>query len=126
MFSVRLISTACKRTTAKAHYNRFQLIKHTKIQYKCLSSTSGSQSQPAAVNKEIAYGINDATSFFMRHGVGIQRLKSVSKNNEDVDTLVLRWQKMMEAYLGMQVHVLAGLGYVPNESGNNHVLSPDD
>lgn len=63
----------------------------------------------------------------MRHGLGMQKMKAIAEQPEDVDTLVGRWQSMMEAYLGTQVHVLAGLGYVADESGlhlyNQHLAT---
>jgi len=65
----------------------------------------------------MAFGIQDATALFVVHGVGMQKLQDIAKEAGDVDTLVHRWQRMMETYLGTQVHVLAGLGYQPNESG---------
>jgi hypothetical protein len=52
---------------------------------------------------------------YMRHGVGKQRLEDIATVS-DVP-LVTKWQKMMEAFLGTQVLVLAGLGYAPTEEG---------
>lgn len=72
---------------------------------------------PSAITKEMAEGILGSTKLFMHHGLGIQRLQEVAKDSGNTDTLVARWQKMMEAFLGTQVHVLAGLGYEPNENG---------
>lgn len=57
---------------------------------------------------------------FMKHGVGHQKLAEIGNESGDVETLVSRWQRMMEAFLGTQVHVLAGLGYAPNEGGLHH------
>lgn len=74
-------------------------------------------SQPTAITKEIAHGIQEATKLFMQHGIGMQKIKTIATEAENVDTLVSRWQRMMEAYLGTQVHVLAGLGYYADESG---------
>jgi hypothetical protein len=65
----------------------------------------------------MAFGIQNATELFVKHGVGMQKLKEIAKEPRDTNTLVHRWQRMMEAYLGSQVHVLAGLGYPPNENG---------
>lgn len=80
---------------------------------------------PFSLTKEMAFGIQNATSLLMNHGVGMQRLQMIAKEASDVDTLVSRWQRMMEAFLGTQVQVLAGLGYKPNEEGlhlyNQHV-----
>jgi hypothetical protein len=65
----------------------------------------------------MAVGIQNATELFIHHGVGMQRLQDIAKESGDSKTLVHRWQRMMEAYLGTQVHVLSGVGYQPNESG---------
>ena len=72
---------------------------------------------PNALTKEIAFGIQNATEMFLKHGVGHQKLAEIGNEAGDVETLVSRWQRMMEAFLGTQVHVLAGLGYAPNEGG---------
>jgi len=89
---------------------------------RCLSSSSNTPVQPdnrppSALNQEMAFGIQSSTKLFLDHGLGIQRLEELSKDAGNLDTVVNRWQRMMEAYLGTQVHVLAGLGYAPNESG---------
>ena len=80
---------------------------------------------PFSLTKEMAFCIQKSTELFINHGLGMQRLQDVAKEAGDIDTLVSRWQRMMEAYLGTQVHVLAGLGYPPNENGlhlyNQHV-----
>lgn len=80
---------------------------------------------PTSLTKDMAYGIQDAVELFVRCGVGHQKFKALSKESGDVNTLVSRWQQMMEAFLGTQLHVLSGLGYNPNESGlqlyNQHV-----
>jgi hypothetical protein len=52
---------------------------------------------------------------YMRHGVAKQRLEEIATVPHV--PLVTKWQKMMEAFLGTQVHVLAGLGYAPTEDG---------
>eukprot|EP01083_Nonionella_stella_P036732 100231_1 len=80
---------------------------------------------PFSLTKEMAFGIQSSTELFIKHGVGMQKLQEVAQEEGGTKTLVFRWQKMMEAYLGTQVHVLAGLGYPPNENGlhlyNSHV-----
>lgn len=82
-------------------------------------------SPPLSLNKEMAYGIQHATKMYVKLGVGNQRFNEIAKEGDDTRTLVTRWQRMMEAFLGTQVHVLAGLGYSPNEKGlhlyNQHV-----
>lgn len=74
---------------------------------------------PAALTEDMALGIQSATRLLLKHGIGHQRLTELaqSKTLGDTDTLVSRWQQMMEAFLGTQVHLLAGMGYEPNERG---------
>jgi len=94
-----------------------------------LSTTPPTPEQPIrppfSLTKEMAVGIQNATELFVNHGVGMQKLQDISTEAGDTKTLVNRWQRMMEAYLGTQVHVLSGIGYQPNESGlhmyNQHV-----
>lgn len=78
---------------------------------------------PAAMNEEIAMGVQRATQMYMRHGIGKQRLDEINADNSLL--LIQKWQKMIEAFLGTQIHVLAGLGYAPDENGMglyNHQL----
>lgn len=82
--------------------------------FSSLPGTTGFQ-PPSQMNEEIVLGIQDATKLYIRNGIGNQRLLEVSKDTDS--TLVTRWQKMMEAFLGTQVHILAGLGYSPDEKG---------
>jgi len=64
---------------------------------------------------EMAIGIQDANQLFLKHGVGQQRLKLLA---EDPNMpLVIKWQRMMQIYLGMQLHTVAGLGYQASEQG---------
>ncbi len=72
---------------------------------------------PTAITKDMAFGIQRANELFINHGLGNQKLAEIGKEAGNVETLVSRWQRMMEAFLGTQVHVLAGLGYAPNETG---------
>lgn len=65
----------------------------------------------------MAFGIQNATKMYIDHGMGKQRFSELATESGDVSTLVHRWQRMMEAFLGTQVHVIAGLGYSPNENG---------
>jgi len=72
-------------------------------------------SPPKALNMEMALGIQDANQLFLKHGVGRQRLKLLG---EDPNMpLIFKWQRMMQIYLGMQLHTVAGLGYQANEQG---------
>eukprot|EP00560_Eucampia_antarctica_P007864 CAMPEP_0197824916 /NCGR_PEP_ID=MMETSP1437-20131217/2101_1 /TAXON_ID=49252 ORGANISM="Eucampia antarctica, Strain CCMP1452" /NCGR_SAMPLE_ID=MMETSP1437 /ASSEMBLY_ACC=CAM_ASM_001096 /LENGTH=270 /DNA_ID=CAMNT_0043424723 /DNA_START=170 /DNA_END=982 /DNA_ORIENTATION=+ len=72
---------------------------------------------PAVLTEEMAFGIQDSTKLFIRHGLGMQRLKNISNESVDSKTLVPRWQMMMEAFIGTQLHVLAGMGYPTDEKG---------
>lgn len=70
---------------------------------------------PPELNLEIAEGIQNANQLILKYGVGKQRLQLLAKS-EDMP-LVLKWQRMMEIYLGAQLHVIASLGYETNEQG---------
>ena len=70
---------------------------------------------PPELTTDMAEGIVDATQFYVRHGIAHQRFLALAQA-PDVPA-VSRWQKMMEIYLMAQAHVIAGLGYTPNESG---------
>jgi hypothetical protein len=72
---------------------------------------------PTALNLEMAEGIQNANMLILRHGVGAQRLKLLAQSDNDNMPLVLKWQRMMEIYLGAQLHVIAALGYDTNEQG---------
>jgi len=64
---------------------------------------------------EMAKGIQTANHLILKYGVGKQRLQLLSKESEL--PLVVKWQRMMEIYLGAQLHVVAALGYETNEQG---------
>lgn len=82
------------------------------------NANSNDQIQPpSSINKEMAMGIQSSTKMYIKHGIGYQRLVDIAKDGGETKTLVTRWQRMMEAFLGTQVHVIAGLGYSPNENG---------
>eukprot|EP00980_Cylindrotheca_fusiformis_P008226 scaffold1736_cov127-Cylindrotheca_fusiformis.AAC.40 len=72
-------------------------------------------SPPKELNMEMAIGIQDANQLFLRHGIGRQRLELLAQDENM--PLVIKWQRMMQIYLGMQVHTIAGLGYQTNEQG---------
>lgn len=75
-------------------------------------------SPPANLNEEIVFGVQNATLLLIQHGLGKRQLLEVAKGARGPQsTLVTRWQKMMQGYLGSQVHILAGLGYSPDENG---------
>ena len=66
----------------------------------------------------MAIGVQEAACLYVRHGVTSNNLKEIGKLAEsDTIPLLQRWQKMMETFLGVQVYVLAGLGYTQDEKG---------
>lgn len=83
-----------------------------------ISSSSGS-SPPPKLNEEMILGIQNATLLLIQYGLGKKHLLEVAKDSRGrpQSTLVPRWQRMMQGYLGSQVHILAGLGYSPDEKG---------
>lgn len=72
---------------------------------------------PTGINKDMAFGIQSATSLYVNHGVTKAQLKEISKGAGDTKTLVTRWQQMMGAFIGAQLHVLNGCGYSGDETG---------
>ena len=70
---------------------------------------------PSVMTEEIFRGVQLGTLLYMKHGIGRQRLTELHQDQNV--PLVIKWQRCMEAYLGVQVHVLAGLGYRPDETG---------
>jgi len=53
---------------------------------------------------------------FIKHGLGKQKLQQIAAEKYNLP-LVDRWQKMVATYLETQCHVIAMLGYQPNEIG---------
>lgn len=72
---------------------------------------------PVELNMEMAQGIQTANHLILKHGVGRQRLELLAKETDSTMPLVLKWQRMMEIYLGAQLHVVASLGYQTDEQG---------
>jgi hypothetical protein len=72
-------------------------------------------SPPSSLNLEMAEGIQQANQLILKHGVGKQRLELLAQDKSM--PLVVKWQRMMEIYLGAQLHVVAALGYETNEQG---------
>jgi len=105
--------------------NNFDRLRHNQQQVRLLSTPPNQsiggvlQSKPPdELTPEMTTGVQDATDMYMRYGIGARALEEVAKHaGKESPSLIERWQKMMEAFLGTQVHVLAGLGYSPNEEG---------
>ena len=72
---------------------------------------------PVELNMEMAQGIQTANHLILKHGVGRQRLELLAKETDSSMPLVLKWQRMMEIYLGAQLHIVASLGYQTDEQG---------
>ena len=77
---------------------------------------------PTELNMEMAKGIQSANHLILKYGVGRQRLELLAKDEDESDSsmpmpLVVKWQRMMEIYLGAQLHVVAALGYQTDEQG---------
>mmetsp|Transcript_9851 Transcript_9851/g.23988 ORF Transcript_9851/g.23988 Transcript_9851/m.23988 type:complete len:326 (-) Transcript_9851:59-1036(-) len=72
---------------------------------------------PTELNMEMAKGIQSANHLILKYGVGRQRLELLSKEADSNMPLVIKWQRMMEIYLGAQLHVVAALGYQTDEQG---------
>jgi len=53
---------------------------------------------------------------FIQHGIGKQKLRQIAAE-KGTSPLVDRWQKMVATYLETQCHVIALLGYRPDERG---------
>lgn len=87
------------------------------LQYFSTSPEEFIPQPPTQVTKELVQGIHNTTKFFVENGLTKQKLDDIAKAAGDEKTLTTRWQKMMEAYLGTQVHVLAALGYQGSEQG---------
>ena len=100
-------------------------LEQNRLQIRSLSTPSDQsiggvlQSKPPdELTPEMTTGVQDATDMYMRYGIGQRALEEIAKSaGKEGPSLIERWQKMMEAFLGTQVHVLAGLGYAPNEEG---------
>jgi hypothetical protein len=106
--------------------------------YRCFSSTIQKQQQqqqllpsddpqvnfqpkpPSELNLEMAQSIQTANQLILKYGVGKQRLELLAQTSKSSDAgmpLTLKWQRMMEIYLGAQLHIVASLGYETNEQG---------
>lgn len=72
---------------------------------------------PTELNMEMAKGIQTANHLILKYGVGRQRLELLAKESDSTMPLVIKWQRMMEIYLGAQLHVVAALGYQTDEQG---------
>jgi len=82
---------------------------------RCFSSAESFVSQPPqSISTEMAQGIADTTKFYCLYGISDQRFRALA--NEDL-SIQARWARMMEIYLQTQAHVIAGLGYSPDDKG---------
>ncbi|GMH65006.1 hypothetical protein TrST_g9676 [Triparma strigata] len=82
-----------------------------------LSSAPGVASPPNLTIPMI-HQITSATSLLLSHGVPSNNLKNIAQlPGAPAQSLVAKWQKMMETHLTAQVHILSGLGYPNSEQG---------
>lgn len=70
--------------------------------------------RPDELTTEMAEGIVETTRFYCRHGISNQRFRILATEDLSIQD---RWARMMEIYLQTQAHVIAGLGYQPNDEG---------
>lgn len=71
---------------------------------------------PTSLTPEAGLGAQDAMKLFIQHGLGKQKLQQIAADKPN-SPLVDRWQKMVMTYLETQCHVIALLGYRPDEQG---------
>mmetsp|Transcript_54889 Transcript_54889/g.116617 ORF Transcript_54889/g.116617 Transcript_54889/m.116617 type:complete len:333 (-) Transcript_54889:78-1076(-) len=71
---------------------------------------------PASITAEAGLGALGAMRLFVEHGLGKRKLDEIAAE-KDTSPLVHRWQKMIATYLESQCHVIALLGYRPDETG---------
>jgi len=69
---------------------------------------------PDELTTDMAEGIVESTRFYCRYGISNQRFHILATEDLSIQD---RWSKMMEIYLQTQAHVIAGLGYPPNDEG---------
>eukprot|EP00571_Detonula_confervacea_P016194 CAMPEP_0172310946 /NCGR_PEP_ID=MMETSP1058-20130122/13315_1 /TAXON_ID=83371 /ORGANISM="Detonula confervacea, Strain CCMP 353" /LENGTH=276 /DNA_ID=CAMNT_0013023963 /DNA_START=157 /DNA_END=987 /DNA_ORIENTATION=+ len=77
---------------------------------------ANSPQPPTSLAPEAGLGAQDAMKLFIKHGLGKQKLQQIAAEKYNLP-LVDRWQKMVATYLETQCHVIAMLGYQPNEIG---------
>jgi hypothetical protein len=81
-----------------------------------LPPTPGAAEPPSSLTAEAGLGAQDAMKFFVQHGLGRKKLASIATDATS-SPLVERWQRMISTYLEAQCHVIALLGYRPDEVG---------
>ncbi|KAL3760906.1 hypothetical protein ACHAWU_009585 [Discostella pseudostelligera] len=73
---------------------------------------------PTSLTPEACLSAQNAMKLFIEHGLGKQKLQAIASEKKQHNTpLVDRWQKMVAVYLETQCHVIALLGYAPDERG---------
>lgn len=73
---------------------------------------------PTSLTPEACLSAQNAMKLFIEHGLGKQKLHAIASEKKQHNTpLVERWQKMVAIYLETQCHVIALLGYTPDERG---------
>ena len=118
--ATRYNSVKCHHRTNLQQFSRSASLSTTTDSSSIPPKAAPGQNQfnpPLTLTEEIAFGIQNATQLYIRHGLGMQRLKSIAEKAGNSKTLVPRWQMMMESFIGTQLHVLAGMGYATDEKG---------
>ena len=116
-FSCRMVRQPPVRTSQAARIGKFSIRSFSSEHQQgppVVDSSNFVGKPPSQLTPEMAEGISDATKFYIKYGISHQRLEALQQS--DVPT-VTKWQHMMEIFLATQVHVIAGLGYTPNEEG---------
>ena len=124
MLNRHLLSSISTRFSKQTVSKRFNVLSPTtkttflpRSSLSTLTTNNFKPQPPTSINKEIAFGIQNTTQMYLKYGVSHEKLMDIAKESGEKETLVTRWQRMMETFLSTQVHVISGLGYVPNESG---------
>eukprot|EP00579_Thalassiosira_antarctica_P015314 CAMPEP_0201932134 /NCGR_PEP_ID=MMETSP0903-20130614/28827_1 /ASSEMBLY_ACC=CAM_ASM_000552 /TAXON_ID=420261 /ORGANISM="Thalassiosira antarctica, Strain CCMP982" /LENGTH=347 /DNA_ID=CAMNT_0048471659 /DNA_START=29 /DNA_END=1072 /DNA_ORIENTATION=- len=81
------------------------------------AENNGAFQPPTSLMPEAGLGAQDAMKLFIEHGLGKQKLQQIAADKDNNSPLVARWQKMVATYLETQCHVIALLGYRPDEQG---------
>ncbi len=80
-----------------------------------VGATNVEQTPPlSSLTADAGLGAQDAMRFFIQHGLGKGKLSAIASDSSSAP-LVERWQRMISTYLKAQCHVIALLGYRPDE-----------
>jgi hypothetical protein len=109
-----VIGQICLHSTSSTHTNN----NHDDNDNDNNNASSEIMRPPDKLTTEMAEGIAETTKFYVRHGLAHRRLRALAvADTTETLTVVQKWQCMMEIFLTTQVHVIAGMGYTPDEQG---------